>query len=314
MYILSNTTNASNFVEGVDKTFMLILGISFIFLIGLTFTMLYFIYKYNSKKNPVATQIKGDTSLEIIWTVVPTILVLVMFYYGWEGWINKQKPPKDSFNIQVTARMWNFSFKYDNGKTSDTLFVPLNKPVKLNLVSMDVIHGLFIPSFRIKEDIVPGRVKTSWFIPEHEGMYDLFCSSYCGLNHSYMFAWVKTLPQDKFNAWYADTVKTVAATAESPTAVGQRIMKTTGCFACHTTDGSKLVGPSFKGVYGSKQTVTTNGSDREIVADDEYITRSIYDPNADIVKGFNKGLMQPYKGQLTDEQVKQIIEYLKTLK
>jgi len=129
-----------------------------------------------------------------------------------------------------------------------------------------------------------------------------------------MFAWVKTLPQDKFNAWYADTVKTVAATAESPTAVGQRIMKTTGCFACHTTDGSKLVGPSFKGVYGSKQTVTTNGSDREIVADDEYITRSIYDPNADIVKGFNKGLMQPYKGQLTDEQVKQIIEYLKTLK
>lgn len=315
MYILANTTNASNFVHGVDRAFMFILIVAFLFLIGLTFAMLYFLYKYNSKKNPVATQIKGSTKLEIIWTVVPTILVLVMFYYGWAGWINRQKAPKDAFNIEVIARMWNFSFKYENGKTSDTLFVPLNKPVELHLVSMDVIHGLFIPSFRIKEDIVPGREKTSWFIPEQEGQYELFCSSYCGLDHSYMFAWVKTLSQDKFNAWYADTTKHVeAATTVSPAAAGQKIMKTIGCFACHTVDGSKLVGPSLKGLYGSKQEVTTNGSDHEIVADEEYITRSIFDPNADIVKGFNKGLMQPYKGQLSEDDVKQIIEYLKTLK
>lgn len=316
MYILANTTNASNFVHGVDNVFMFILIVAFFFLIGLTLVMLYFLYKYNSKKNPVATQIKGSTKLEIIWTVVPTILVLVMFYYGWAGWINRDKAPKDAFNIQVTARMWNFSFKYDNGKTSDTLFVPLNKPVLLHLVSMDVIHGLFIPSFRVKEDIVPGREKTSWFIPEREGQYELFCSSYCGLNHSYMFAWVKTLPQDKFNAWYADTVKqaeTAVATV-SPAAEGQKIMKTIGCFACHTTDGSKLVGPSYKGLYGSKVEVTTNGSDREVVADDEYIRRSIYDPNADIAKGYNKGLMQPYKDQLSDDQVAKIIDYLKTLK
>ncbi len=315
MYILSTTANASNFVSGVDKAFMFILGVSFVFLIGLTFTMLYFIYRYNNKKNPVATQIKGSTRLEVIWTVIPTILVMVMFYYGWAGWIPMKKTPKNGFNIQVTARMWNFSFKYENGKTTDTLFVPMNKPVILHLLSMDVIHGLFIPSFRIKEDIVPGREKTAWFIPEREGMYDLFCSSYCGLNHSYMFAWVKTMPQEKFNAWYADTTKQAAvATAEPPAARGQQIMKKIGCFACHTVDGSKLVGPSFKGVYGSKVEVATAGNDREITADDEYIKRSIYDPNADIVKGFNKGLMQPYKGQLSDDDVKQIIEYLKTLK
>jgi len=315
MYILSTTTNASNFVAGVDKAFAFIMGVSFVFLIGLTFAMLYFIYKYNNKKNPVATQIKGRTKLEVIWTVIPTILVMVMFYYGWAAWAPMRNAPKDSFNIQVTARMWNFSFKYENGKTSDTLFVPLNKPVKLHLVSMDVIHGFYIPSFRIKEDIVPGRDKTSWFIPEHEGMYDLFCSSYCGLNHSYMFAWVKAMPQEKFNSWYADTIKHVeTAAVSSPGANGQRIMKSIGCFACHTTDGSKLVGPSFKGVYGSKQQVTTGGSDREVTADDEYIKRSIYDPNADVVKGFNKGLMQPYKGQLSEDDVKQIIEYLKTLK
>jgi len=313
MYILSNTTNASNFVSGVDRAFMFILGVSFIFLIGLTFTMLYFIYRYNKKKNPVATQIEGSTKLEIIWTVIPTILVLVMFYYGWSGWSSMKKAPKDTFNITATGRMWNFTFTYPNGKITDTLYVPLNKAIKMKLVSMDVIHGFYIPEFRIKEDVVPGREKMSWFIPQREGMYELFCSEYCGMNHSYMYTYVKVLPEQKFTSWYADTVKHAEAAVESPTATGRRIMKNIGCFACHTVDGNKLVGPSFKGIYGHKVTVDTNGTEREVTVDDEYIKKSIYEPNADVVKGFNKGLMQPYKGQLTDDDIKQIIEYLKTL-
>ena len=134
MYILSNTVNASNFVAGVDKAFLLIISISFIFLIGLTFTMLYFVYKYNRKKNPVATQIKGSTKLEIIWTVIPTILVLIMFYYGWAGWTPMKTAPKDTFNIKVIGRMWNYTFEYENGKKTDTLFVPMDKAVKLKLI------------------------------------------------------------------------------------------------------------------------------------------------------------------------------------
>ena len=315
MYILSSTTNASNFVTGVDKAFVIIMGISLVFLVGLTFTMLYFIFKYNKKKNPVATQIEGSTSLEIIWTVIPTILVLVMFYYGWAGWAPMKTAPKDSFNVKVVARMWNFTFEYENGKKSDTLYVPMNKPVKMSLNSLDVIHGFFIPSFRIKEDIVPGREKMAWFVAEKEGKYELFCSEYCGLNHSYMYTYVKAMPEDQFNSWYVDTTKVVEAAAiDSPTANGKRIMKNIGCFACHTTDGTKLVGPSLKGIYGSKQTVITGGSEREVTADDAYIMHSIYDPNADVVKGFNKGLMLSYTGQLTEDDVKQIIEYLKTLK
>ena len=314
MYILSNTTNASNFVSGVDRAFMFILGVSFLFLIGLTFTMLYFIYRYNKKKNPVATQIEGSTKLEIIWTVIPTILVLIMFYYGWAGWSPMQKPPKDSFNINVTARMWNFTFEYPNGKKTDTLFVPQNKAVKLNLKSLDVIHSLYIPSFRVKEDVVPGREKFVWFIPQREGLFDLFCTEYCGLNHSYMLNQVKVMDEQKFNSWYVDTTKHVAAVTDSPVASGQRIMKNIGCFACHTIDGNKLVGPSFKGIYGHKVTVVTNGAEREVTVDDEYIKKSIYDPNADVVKGFNKGLMLSYKGQLSDDDIKQITEYLKTLK
>jgi len=315
MYILSTTTNASNFVTGVDKAFMIIMGISFVFLVGLTLTMLYFIYKYNNKKNPHATQIKGSTKLEIIWTVIPTILVLVMFYYGWAGWAPMKTAPKDSFNIKVTGRMWNYTFEYENGKKTDTLFVPMDKPVKLTLISLDVIHGFFIPAFRIKEDVVPGREKMAWFIAQREGLFELFCSEYCGLDHSYMYTYVKVMPEQKFNSWYVDTVKHVdVAAIDSPTANGKRIMKNIGCFACHSIDGSKLVGPSLKGVYGSKQQVITGGNEREITADDEYIKKSIYDPNADVVKGFNKGLMLPYVGQLSEDDVKQITEYLKTLK
>jgi cytochrome c oxidase subunit 2 len=210
--------------------------------------------------------------------------------------------------------MWNFTFEYPNGKKTDTLFVPQNKAVKLNLKSLDVIHSLYIPSFRVKEDVVPGREKFVWFIPQREGLFDLFCTEYCGLNHSYMLNQVKVMDEKKFNSWYVDTTKHVAAVTDSPVASGQRIMKNIGCFACHTIDGNKLVGPSFKGIYGHKVTVVTNGAEREVTVDDEYIKKSIYDPNADVVKGFNKGLMLSYKGQLSDDDIKQITEYLKTLK
>lgn len=313
MYILANT-QASNFVTGVDRAFLVILGISFFFLIGLTLVMIYFIYRYNNKRNPQATQIKGSNTLEVVWTVIPTILVLVMFYYGWAGWKPMKNAPEDSFEIDVISRMWNFTFEYENGKKTDTLFIPMDKPVKLNLISVDVIHSVYIPAFRVKEDVVPGREKFMWFIPQKEGIFELFCTEYCGLQHSYMYNWVKVMPEDQFNTWYADTTIRVAETVDSPTAAGKRIMTNIGCLACHSLDGSKLVGPSFKGLYGHEVTVKAGGETKTVVADDEYIKRSIYDPNAEIVEGFAKGLMQSYQGQLSDEDIALMIEYLKTLK
>ena len=313
MYILAST-QASNFVTGVDRAFLVILGISFFFLIGLTLVMLWFIYRYNRKRNPKATQIKGSHTLEIIWTVIPTILVLIMFYYGWAGWKPMTNPPDDSFEITVVGRMWNFTFEYENGKKTDTLFIPKDIPIKLNLVALDVIHSVYIPAFRVKEDVVPGQEKFMWFEPQKEGIYELFCTEYCGLQHSYMYNWVKVMPEEDFNTWYVDTTQQVAAAVDSPTESGKRIMTNIGCFACHSLDGSKLVGPSFKGLYGKEETVVTNKEERNIVVDDEYLTRSIFEPNADLVKGFNKGMMLSYHGQLTDLEVGQIIEYLKTVK
>lgn len=308
-------SQASNFVKGVDTAFIVILGICFVFLIGLTAIMIYFIYKYNRKRNPVATQIHGSVTLEIVWTVIPFLLTIVMFYYGWAGWAPMQKAPKDSMEITVYGRMWNFSFEYENGKRTDTLFLPKDQPVKLNLVAMDVIHSLYIPAFRVKQDMVPGlKDNFMWFEPQRVGIYDLFCAEYCGLQHSYMNSSVKVMEENEFNTWLIDTTKVAGLDIESPTATGKRIMQNIGCFACHTLDGTKLVGPSFKGVWGRTETVLSGKEERQIVVDEEYVRNSIYNPNDDLVEGFQKGLMLSYEGQLSDADISNIVEYLKTLK
>ena len=306
--------DASNYVSTFDTAFYFITGISLLFLIGLTFLMLYFVFKYNKKKNKTATQIEGSNLLEAVWTIIPTLLALAMFYFGWEGWKPMTKVPKDAINITSEARMWNFNFTYDNGKQSPDLIVPVNTPVKINLVSLDVIHSLFIPAFRIKSDMVPGRTKVMWFLPESEGTYDLFCAEYCGLRHSYMNAKVQVLSKEKYQSWYGDTTS-VSKLAESsvPGSAGMAIMKAQGCLVCHSSDGTKIVGPTYLNLFGKKEVVTRDGKDVTITVDDDYIKRSIYEPNADIVKGYPKGLMLSYKGKVSDADIAKIIEYLKSL-
>ncbi len=308
-------SNASNLVKGVDTAFVVIFSVIFFFLIGLTATLIYFIYRYNEKRNPKATQIEGNNTLEIIWTVIPLLLVLGMFYFGWTGWKPLYSPPpKDSMKIKTIARMWKWSFEYENGKRMDTLYVPQGEPVTLDLVSMDVIHSLYIPAFRLKQDIVPGKKMEKWFIGNTPGDYDLFCSEYCGLNHSYMYTSVKVLPQKEFKKWYVDTTTTAPIIAATPAMAGKLVIQKYGCNACHSSDGSKIIGPSYKGIFGKEVVVITNGKERTVTVDGAYIKHSVYDPNADVVKGFNKGLMQPYKGQVNEEELNQIIEYIKSLK
>lgn len=310
-------TQASNFVKGVDQAFLVILGISFLFLIGLTVVMIWFLYRYNRKRNPVATQIHGSTTLEIIWTVVPFLLTMVMFYYGWAGWKPMTKAPNDAMEITVYGRMWNFNYEYANGRRTDTLYLSKDQPVKLNLKAMDVLHSFYIPAFRVKQDMVPGEKDNfMWFEPQREGNYEIFCTEYCGLSHSYMYSTAKVMETAEFEKWMTDTTQLAAEVVamEAPGVVGKKIMQNIGCFACHTLDGTKLVGPSFKGVWGHEATVITGGQKRTVSVDEEYIKKSIYDPNADVVDGYMKGLMVSYQGQLKDEDITEIIEYLKTVK
>lgn len=308
-------SNTSNLVHGVDTAFVIILSVIFFFLIGLTITMFYFIYRYNEKRNPVATQIDGNNTLEIIWTVIPLVLVLGMFYFGWTGWKPLYaEPPDDSMKVRVIARMWRWDFEYENGRITDTLYVPQGRPVSLDLESMDVIHSFYIPAFRLKQDIVPGRTIVRWFVGNSPGDYDLFCAEYCGLNHSYMYTSVKVLPADQFDTWYADTSAVAPVVAATPALEGKQLVQRYGCNACHSADGSRIIGPSYKGIFGEESVVITSGQERTIVIDEEYIRKSIYEPNADIVKGYNQGLMQTYTGQITEDEIEKIIEYIRTLK
>ena len=165
--------------------------------------------------------------------------------------------------------------------------------------------------------MVPGKTNKMWFIGQKEGHFELFCTEYCGLSHSYMFTEVSVMPRKDFDQWYAkmaDTTGQAALARATPGLKGKQLVQSNGCVACHSIDGSKIIGPSFKGVYGHEVEVITNDKERKIIADDDYIKTSIYEPNADVVKGYTKGMMVSYKEQLSDEDVGEIIEYLKTLK
>jgi cytochrome c oxidase subunit II len=298
----------SNFAIKVDNTFYFILVINAILFLGLTTTMIYFIIKYSRKRHPKAEQIKDNIWLELSWTVTPVIIVLVMFYYGTMEYNPMHIPPKNAMKVNVIGRMWEWSFVYANGKQSDKLYLPVNKAVLLNLESKDVIHSLFIPAFRVKQDVVPGKNDNFiWFIPTQIDTFTVECSAYCGLRHSYMYTKAIILQEKDFNEWLAKNES--AAGGIMP---GLALMKNNACFSCHTIDGSKLVGPTFKGLYGTEVEVITNGKLRTVKADDEYIKTSIFDPNKDIVKDFNP-VMQQYKGVLNDEQIKQITDYLKSI-
>ncbi|MBN3034778.1 MAG: cytochrome c oxidase subunit II [Bacteroidales bacterium] len=303
------SSGASNFVRGVDTSFAVILGISLFFLIGITGVMIYFVIRYRKRHHPEASQIRGNNKLEIIWTVIPTLLVLVMFWYGWTGYRPMRNIPADAIPIKVTAQMWSWNFEYANGKVSDSLVVPLNQAVKLDLFSRDVLHSLYIPAFRIKEDVVPGKNNKMWFIGQEEGSYDILCAEYCGLRHAYMLSKVVVIPEQEYYEWLADT--TSVGGDEHP---GLTVIKTNACISCHSLDGSRLVGPSFRGIWGRReQVVNPEGEEITVTVDGDYIRRAIYEPNAEVVKGYNKGLMISYKELISEEELTRLTEYLQTL-
>jgi cytochrome c oxidase subunit 2 len=190
-------------VESVDFVMLYIVGISVILLLGITAVMIYFVFKYHRKKGHKPVDIHGNVWLEIIWIAIPTMLVLSMFYFGYTSFRDIRLKPKDAMVIKTTARMWQFSFEYENGKKSDTLYVPINKAVDLQMESVDVNHSLYIPAFRIKEDVIKGKITNLYFTAEVEGTYDIACAEYCGLNHSMMYSQVKVLPAEKFYKWYS---------------------------------------------------------------------------------------------------------------
>lgn len=195
-------TGSSPFSNYVDATFLTIVGLSAIVLIGLIGAMVYFVFRYSRKRNPHPTNIEGNIPLEIAWTVIPVILFMGMFYMGWEGYRKTIDVPEGAVPIRVTARMWQWTFEYPNGVRTDTLYVPVNTPMKLTLHSLDVNHSLYIPAFRIKKDAIPNRENVMWFSTPEPRSFDIACAEYCGLRHAYMYTKVVAMTAQDFNGWY----------------------------------------------------------------------------------------------------------------
>jgi cytochrome c oxidase subunit 2 len=219
-----------------------------------------------------------------------------------------REAPAGAMEVKAIGKMWVWSFEYSGGRVSPELVVPLNKPIKLNLVSLDVIHSLYIPAFRIKEDMVPGTADFMWFIPQELGEFDILCAEYCGMKHSFMESKVRVLTQEDYDKWLA------ALPEQKVEPEGLVILKKNACLGCHSIDGKKGVSTTFKGLYGKSHTVITNGTEREAIADDLYLKNSIFNPSLDVVKGFPDGVMKSYKGVVTKEESKKIIEYIKSIK
>jgi cytochrome c oxidase subunit 2 len=301
-------SGASNLAEGVDRAFMFIIIVSVIFTIAIVGLIIYILIHFSRKKNKNPQQFDGNVPLEVVWTVIPLILVIIMFYYGWVGFAPMRKVPDNAMQVKAIGRMWSWSFDYGNGKISKDLVVPLQRNVKLNLFSEDVNHGLFIPAFRVKEDVIPGYNNYLWFRPITKGKFDIFCTEYCGLAHSGMVSKALVVDSLDFDKWLSE----LKTTGDAPEHPGMAIIKANACITCHSLDGTKVIGPSFKDLYGSKRIVITAQGEKEVEANDDYIRRSILDPNSEVVKGFNKGLMQSYKEVLKAEDIDKIVDYFKT--
>lgn len=195
-------SNPTNYVQTVDSVMIYIVVISVILLLGISAVMVYFVFKYNRKKGNKPVDIHGSLVLEAIWFIIPFILVMTMFYYGFIGYKEFKEVPDDALNINVTARMWDWDFVYENGVNLDTLYVPVNKSIKLNMISSDVNHSFYIPAFRIKQDVIGGREQYLVFKANQEGKFNVACAEYCGLNHSAMYTKVVVLPESEYNEWY----------------------------------------------------------------------------------------------------------------
>jgi cytochrome c oxidase subunit 2 len=312
------TPEATTFAGSSDRVFWWTVGLATLFLVGITVVMIVFVLRYDRQRHPRAAQIEGHTFLELLWTVIPLLLFLVIFYFGWTNYETTRHPPRDAMVVQVTARQWKWGFTYPNGVHTPDLYVPVNRPVKLDVVSLDVIHGFYIPSFRLKVDAVPTLTNTTWFQATRTGTYDIQCTVICGVGHSTMLSQVLVVPEADFKRWYFGPEGTpppvpLGAQAPAPAAPeppGLAVLRAKGCLECHSLDGSPRVGPTLKGIFGRRERVLVGGQARTRTLDEAGLRQAIQEPEKAVLEGYPP-VMPP--GGLEPAELAQVLAYLKTL-
>lgn len=295
----------------VDNLYGFLIIVSFISCAILIGGMIYFAVKYKRRSaNEKTPYISHDTRLEVLWSVIPLIIFLAVFAWGWKIYHDMRVMPKNALEIQVTGKQWAWTAEYKNGVRSTEVYAPVNKDVKLILASEDVIHSFYVPSFRIKQDAVPGRYTTLWFNATKLGEFHVFCTEYCGTSHSGMLTKLKVVTQEEFDKWLtAESEIGTLPIAER----GAKYFKTRACASCHNVDNpAAKVGPSLYQKWG-KEEVMADGT--KIVFDENYVRESIVESQAKIVAGYPKPSPMPaFQGQLSEAELTAIIEYIKTLK
>jgi len=303
-----------------DHLYWFLVLMSLFFLLIVVGSMVFFAIRYNKDRNPIADKNKGNHLIEIIWTVVPTILVMGLFVWGYVVYKKMVEVPFNAYEVRAIGKQWMWQFQYDTGRMEiNKLYVPVNQPVKVILSSDDVLHSFFIPNFRVKKDVVPGMYTYVWFEATVPGEHDLFCAEYCGTSHSGMIGKVVALEPDDWKAFLKGKKIELPASQDSQEGnlkltsladKGKELSKLKGCVACHSADGTAGVGPTYKGLYGHDVELADGST---VKVDDNYLRESIENPQAKIVKGFNP-VMPTFKGLLSEEEMNALMAYIKSLK
>lgn len=298
---------ASTHAPRVDLLYFFLLAVAVVFTVLIASLIVFFSIKYRRGNTRVdRTPSQGHAiALEITWMVIPLLISLAIFGWGAMLYFSAYRPPAGALEVRVVAKQWMWKFQHANGRREiNTLHVPLGQPVKLTMISEDVIHSLFVPAFRIKRDVLPGRYIDCWFEATRTGDFHLFCAEYCGTNHSRMTGRVVVLEPAEYEIWLAG-----GQANEHPVQAGQRLFNELRCATCHQPEGATARCPPVMGLFGHEVKLTGGAT---LTADEDYIRESILRPNAKVVAGFQP-LMPSFDGQVNEQQLIQLIAYIKSL-
>ncbi|MDX2200698.1 MAG: cytochrome c oxidase subunit II [Phycisphaerae bacterium] len=328
----------STIAPSIDWVFNFIFWICIVFFIIIVGAMVMFIvaYRRTPQRMKATSDVTHNTPLELGWSVLPGMLLVPIFWWGYDAFMDLRQVPADAYQVKVWAQQWAWSFEYPNGHQDSNLHVPAGRPVLLTMNSSDVLHSLYIPDFRVKQDVVPGRFTKLWFQADKPGEHNLHCTEYCGKDHSNMNAQVivhstedfptwlanadplSKLTEDQVKEWLADPDAFIKAHPEfeglePPVVVGKKLHKKKGCVSCHSLDGAANTGPTWKGLWGKKaHVVLEGGAEKQVEIDENYIRTSILYPANQISKGYQNA-MTAYQGRIKDREIMAIVEYMKTL-
>ena len=298
--------SASTLSWKVDALYFYLSGVTLFFTLLISATLIFFVLRYR-RRTPyeIPRPIAGSHKLETLWTVIPFLIAMTIFGWSAKVYFEQSSPPQNAIEVYVVGKQWMWKIQHSTGQREiNELHVPVGKKIKLIMTTEDTIHDFFVPAFRMKADVVPGRYTTEWFEATKTGTFQLFCAEYCGMNHSGMIGSVVVMESRELDNWLSGN-----AGNTTPAVAGQQLFQTLGCVSCHGANGEGGRGPTLAGLFGRK-TQLTGG--QTVVADEAYIRESIINPQAKLVDGFGP-IMPTFQGQISEDQLVQLLAFIKSL-